>query len=266
MTHRLKLTIAYFGTPFHGWQRQRDKKTVQGELEQAVARGLDLDSPLVVGAGRTDAGVHARGQVAHVDLPSDIPIAKLGRILNRVLPPEIKVRRTRVVSDSFHARFHAHAKHYAYRILWTRPPMPWAGLRAAVHQEIAHADRLRRSLESLQGRWDVASFSVPSQTDTDTTRTLFRVWSDVQPRGMTLHFVGDGFLRYQVRRMVGALLEVGSGRRSIAEFDQLRNVPQPGAAIQTAPAVGLTLEQVYYRSTRYTTTMVDSGVQGSQNG
>ncbi len=249
MGERIKLTVAYLGTPFHGWQRQPDARTVQGELEKAVAR-LTKGTPVaVVGAGRTDAGVHAAGQVAHLDLPVAIPPPGLVKALNAGLPPEIRVRNAvRVPSPSFHARRSARAKHYAYRARWAPSSLPWVGLRTACVAAPRAWDALAAAVDLLPGYRDMASFSVPDPSQGPTIKNLFRVWYTRSATGAIFHFVGSGFLRYQVRRMVGALFEVAWNRRSLAGLGDLLDHPQAGAALWTAPSRGLTMEHVYYRS------------------
>jgi len=247
MAHRTKLTVAYLGGSFHGWQRQRDRRTVQGELEHALAVMTGGLEAAVVGAGRTDAGVHAAGQVAHLDLPSPIPPEGIVRGLNGLLPDEIRVRAAVRVSTDFHARRSARGKLYSYRARWRPSPLPWLGLRCAVVQPIRDPGALARAAALLAGRHDFASFTVPEAADEPTVRTLFKVSTQARRDGLDLHFVGDGFLRYQVRRMVGALLDVGRGQLALVDFARLLDDPRPGAPLATAPARGLTLERVFYR-------------------
>jgi tRNA pseudouridine38-40 synthase len=246
---RLKLVVAYLGTPFHGWQRQLGQRTVQGELERALRRMTGGLQAAVVGAGRTDSGVHAAGQTAHVDLPVTIPPAGLVKGLNGLLPDEIRVRRAVRVASSFHARRSARAKHYAYRICWQAPTLPWRGLRMARVMPVADWQAFTKAAAMLPGRRDMGSFSVVDPDSEPAERNLYSVRLEHRRGGVTLHFIGDGFLRYQVRRMVGALLELGWGQRSLTQLGRLLEVPQPGCSIWTAPARGLTLERVYYRGT-----------------
>ena len=140
MERRIKLVLAYLGTPFHGWQRQQGQRSVQGELEAALTRmTAGLRRP-VVGAGRTDAGVHAAGQAAHVDLPESLPLPGLIKGLNGTLPPEIRVRRAVAVARSFHARNGARAKHHVYRARWHEPELPWHGYGARQYDPEPLAD------------------------------------------------------------------------------------------------------------------------------
>jgi len=248
MSRRMKLEVAYLGRAFHGWQKQSGQRTVQGDLERALGELFHGHEIPVVAAGRTDAGVHAAGQVVHLDPPGPIPPDALVAGLNARLCREIRIRSCRRVSDSFHARKSALGKLYSYRARWHQPTLPWRHPRAAAVQPIVDRHAFENALGLLAGRHDWASFTVTDAASESTIRSLFRV--DIQDRrdGVDLDFVGEGFLRYQVRRMVGALLEVGWGHRSLAEFRGLIEHPEPGAAIRTAPSHGLCLEHVYYRS------------------
>jgi len=252
MAVRMKMTVAYLGTPFHGWQRQLDQRTVQGELEDALGRMLGLPRLVAVGAGRTDAGVHAAGQVAHADLAVRIPSYGMLKALNTYLPPEIRVRQAREVQSSFHARGSACGKVYVYRAAWRGSELPWRGLRTAVVRAPVTWDELEQAVAMLPGRRDMGSFSVPCPELEGHERTLFEARLERRADGLVIRFVGDGFLRYQVRRMVGAVLEVGWGRRGLGELSKLLAEPRPGSSIWTAPARGLTLEKVLYRPLRVT--------------
>lgn len=248
MVRRMKLEIAYHGEPFHGWQQQRGQRTVQGELHNALAGLFRGHRISVVGAGRTDTGVHAVGQVAHVEPPGSIPPDALVRGLNSRLPRQIRVLSAKPVAATFHARKDALGKLYTYRARWHEPRLPWLDPRSAVVRRISKSADFSAALELLVGRHDWASFTVTDPGTESTTRTLFRARLHHRREGFDLDFLGEGFLRYQVRRMVGALLEVGRGERDVDDLKELIENPRPGAPIRTAPAHGLCLEHVYYRS------------------
>jgi len=248
MERRMKLEIAYHGPSFHGWQAQRDQRTVQGELHAALAVLFREHRVLVVGAGRTDTGVHAVGQVAHLDPPGSIPPAALVRSLNSRLPRQIRVLSANHVAETFHARKSALGKRYTYRARWREPRLPWLEQRSAVVRKISDSASFAAALDLLVGRHDWASFTVTRPGTETTTRTIFRVRLHHRREGIDLDFFGEGFLRYQVRRMVGAVLEVGSGDRDVDDLRNLIENPMPGASIRTAPAHGLCLEHVYYRN------------------
>ena len=249
MCFRMKLVVAYLGTPFHGWQVQRGQRTVQGELERALSRCVGGSKVSVVGAGRTDAGVHAAGQTAHCDVPGPIPAESLTRGLNNILPPEIRVRSARPAGPGFHAQKSAIGKLYTYRLRWRQTELPWSEPRSSSVAPVADLEVMAAALDLLPGTRDWASFTVPEPGPQSTIRTLYAARMIGRRCGVDLEFVGDGFLRYQVRRMVGAVLGVGRQRGSLDGFRMLLDHPTPGAPIQTAPANGLCLEKVYYRRT-----------------
>lgn len=247
MGQRMKLEVAYHGQSFHGWQKQRGQRTVQGELAKALAAHFRGRRVSITGAGRTDAGVHAAGQVAHLDPPLSIPPEALVRVLNSRLPPQIRVLSGRFVDAAFHACKSALGKRYSYRARWSEPRLPWVDPRSAVVKKVSDTAGFSAALEMFEGRHDWASFTVIDPGTETTIRTLFRVQIRQRQEGIDLDFIGEGFLRYQVRRMVGALLEVGTGQRDLDDLKNLIDDPQPGARIRTAPAHGLCLEHVYYR-------------------
>lgn len=248
MGSRTKLTIAYLGTSFSGWQYQNRPRTVQGELERCLQKLTGGPRVVVVGASRTDAGVHASAQVAHIDLPVPIPVGALPRTMNHRLSRDLRVRSAVSVADDFHAIKSARGKHYAYRVSWREPELPWHGLRTAELPEPIDIRALEGACRFLPGRRDWASFTVPEVARRSTVRSLFGVELKPQRSGLEIHFFGEGFLRYQVRRMVGALFEIGRGRMTDAELVNLIDSPTPGASVPTAPARGLTLERVIYRA------------------
>lgn len=244
---RYRLTLAYLGTAFAGWQRQPRERTVQGTVEDGLER-LFGASVSVVGAGRTDAGVHAAAQVAHVDLAVRLPGPGLKAALNGVLPADVRIRSASRAADGFHALRDATGKRYTYRMRWSEPELPWAGLRQARVRPPRHWNAMEAAAALLVGRHDMASFTVPDHGRSGTRRTIHRCTLSRLPGGAALTVEGEGFLRYQVRRMVGALLEVGWGRHPVEWIHQLLEDPRPGSPMLTAPARGLTLERVYYRS------------------
>ncbi len=264
MGARSKITVAYLGSRFSGWQRQDRDRTVQGELESTLTMLFGPQRIVVVGAGRTDAGVHAAAQVAHADLPENIPPAVLPRLLNARLADDVRVRSVTRAADGFHAISSALGKHYTYRTRWSEPDLPWQGLRSAVLPPPSDPMLIVRACQKLPGRRDWASFTVPYAHGRSTVRTIYRVQPVWRRSGLDLHVFGEGFLRYQVRRMVGALLDVGRGRLTIKDIEDLLESPTPGAPLYTTPARGLTLERVYYRASPSLT--MDTGTESAQIG
>ncbi len=238
---RVRLDLAYLGTQFHGWQTQAPPlRTVQGVLEESLSR-MFRHPVAIHGAGRTDAGVHATGQVAHFDVPEGgprIPKTGLQRGLNSVLPDDIRVTRVEMVDPGWHARFSAIGKLYVYRLRRGEYLLPHEGLVEARAREPLDLDAMRAAAARLVGRRDFARFSLAGGDVTTTVRHLFSL--EVLEEGAVVLFRarGDGFLRGMVRRLVGTLRDVGRGRTLVeAAFD----CPGP-----PAEARGLTLERVFY--------------------
>ncbi len=247
----LKLTLAYDGTEFVGWQRQLTGPSIQGLLEDALVP-LAGEPVVVAGAGRTDAGVHALGQVASITLPRDVAPDAVVRALNVRLPPSIRVLDATVVGPEFHARFSARAKTYRYR-LWNGPVVsPFE------HAFVWHIpgpgldiDAMRDAAARLVGRHDFASFRSAGGDAETTVRTIHacRLLARTDPVRdplITFEVHGDGFLRHMVRTLVGSLVEVGHRRRSPGWIDEVIGARERGRAGRTAPASGLFLVAVEY--------------------
>ncbi|AFV90298.1 tRNA pseudouridine synthase A [Acidipropionibacterium acidipropionici ATCC 4875] len=250
-TRRWRLDIAYDGADFSGWAAQPDRRTVQGELERWIPRVLRLDPPVpLTVAGRTDAGVHARGQVAHIDLPAAVdPRPDLARRLRRVLEPDVVVRRVSAVPDAFDARFSALWRRYVYR-LWDADSDPDPLDRRHVVQVREHlgVDLLNAAGASLLGLRDFAPFCKRREGAT-TIRTLMdcRAVRLDDPAGtIELTVRADAFCHSMVRSLVGALAAVGASRRRQQWLDEVAASPTRASSVVVMPAAGLTLEEVGY--------------------
>ena len=241
----LKLTIAYDGTRYAGWQVQENKPTIQATLEQVLKRIL-RERVKVVGSGRTDAGVHALAQVAHVRISSTLPRDRLLRSLNQVLPLDIAVTQIEEAPASFHARFRTRSKQYRYRIFTGEVVTPF--LRPYVHHVRIplNVSLMRREAMRLQGRHDFRGFASAGAT----TRTTIRTISVVRlvRRGPELHLEleGDGFLQTMVRSIAGTLLDIGRGRLASGTVQRILRTGDRRLAGTTAPAQGLILVSVTY--------------------
>ena len=239
-----RLRVAYDGTVFHGWQSQPGLRTVQGTLEEALKAVTRDDRIAVAGAGRTDAGVHARGQVASFQSDTSLPARALAPLLNRALPPDVRVRDAALAAPEFNARRSARARRYVYSLLesddllWGRfawsPPGPLA------------MDALERAARALEGESDFAAFQAAGGTAASTVCRVMRAGMRRWGPFAQLEIVADHFLYHMVRGIVGTALA-------------LAGAPDPGAAMRevvssrdrrrtgpTAPARGLSLEAVYY--------------------
>jgi tRNA pseudouridine38-40 synthase len=248
----LKLTIAYDGTDFVGWQRQANGVSVQALIADQLQRieGSPVD---VVGAGRTDAGVHALAQVASVHLESPIDPVTLQRALNATLPGAVRILAVEEAPPGFHARFAARAKVYEYRIV-TGPFISPFERRFAWHvPQALDEDAMRRAAAMLTGTHDFAAFQASGSDVATTTRSVSRsaIVATDDPIGggcrrITYEIRGDGFLRHMVRNIVGTLVEVGSGRRAAEAMPAILASRDRARAGPTAPAHGLFLVSVEY--------------------
>ncbi len=246
-----KLTIAYDGGPFSGWAAQPGLRTVQGELERALARVLGGPVRLTV-AGRTDAGVHAWGQVASFEREGEVP-ATLPRALNANVPPEIAVLAAAPAEDGFDARRDARSRTYCYRVVNAPVLSPFERGRALHHSRELDLEALEACAAALAGTHDFTAFT---PTDTEHVRferdLLAAEWrrfplADERPgQLLELWVTADAFMRNMVRILVGTMLEVGSGRRRVEDFTALLAGAPRERAGDTAPAHGLYLASVAY--------------------
>lgn len=241
----LKITLAYDGTRFVGWQRQAEGGSIQGFLEDALAR-FEGGPVIVHGAGRTDAGVHALGQVASARVTCAHDCATLTRALNANLPDEIRVVSVEDADDSFHARFSARGKTYRYRIRNAPVADPFERLFAWHLPERLALEAMIRAAAFMVGTHDFSAFRSVGGDVTTPVRTVTR--SEWRQSGglLTYEISGDGFLRHMVRAIVGTLVEVGRGWRQVDEMPSLLASGARADAGATAPAHGLFLVSVDY--------------------
>ena len=249
MPHRLKFVVAYDGTPFAGWQSQAGGNTIQDHLEAAFA-AVTGDHARIHGAGRTDAGVHAVAQTAHVDIATrTLPADRWPGALNASLPPTIRVLRCRWVPNSFHARFSAKGKTYRYRI-WNDRILPPIELNRAWHVQVPLDIRaISAAAQQLQGRHDFAAFAANrGKPEENTVRTIRELRVRSAGKLLTLEFSGDGFLYKMVRLMTGAVIRCGMGRSTPEDIRQRLDAQTMGrhTARFVAPAAGLFLVRVRY--------------------
>jgi len=246
-----KILLQYDGTEFHGWQIQDDLRTVQGELTRALSL-IDGRSVNVHGSGRTDAGVHAEGQVASVEIQREITPAKLRAAINGNVGRDVRVLVVETAADDFHARYSAIEKTYVYRIV-NGPVISPFWWRYAHHEgRELDRDRMSQGAELFCGKHDWTAFSAAQSDVEDRVRTVTQIEildrPDERSRGsmIEIRVTADGFLRYMVRAMAGALMAVGRGE---LDNDEIRAALETGTrpiAAATAPACGLTLLSVRY--------------------
>ena len=242
-----RLTLEYDGSDFAGWQSQRQgERTVQDTLGAALAE-IAGQPVRVRGAGRTDAGVHAEGQVAAVTLATRLDAATLARALNAKLPVDVAVVAACAAAEGFDPRREARSKLYRYAIWNGAAPSPLRRRRSHHVRESLDVGAMRSAAAGLLGRHDFASFQAAGSTVGPTTRSLTRAAVEGEARGdLRVELEGDGFLRHMVRNVVGTLLEIGLGRRDPDSLPALLAARDRAAAGPTAPACGLTLVRVDY--------------------
>ena len=248
MVRTLKLTVSYDGTAYVGWQRQDNADTIQAALEKALAE-IEGGPVTVHGAGRTDSGVHALGQVASVSLSHTIAPSTLVRALNAKLPPDIRVLAVLEMDPDFHAQYGARRKCYRYRIDRLPVASPIERRYAWHLPEPLDEPRMTAAAATLIGHHDFAAFQT-GESEAGAGSTVRTVYSlDLRhenDRILAVEVTGDGFLRYMVRTIVGTLVEVGLGRRSVEDVGGILASACRDRAGQTAPARGLFLVSVDY--------------------
>jgi tRNA pseudouridine38-40 synthase len=248
---RIKLEISYDGTDYHGWQVQPGLPTIQGTLEQ-VASEIEGKTVQVAGSGRTDAGVHALAQVAALTIDNPIPVENLRRAMNRLLPFDIRVTGAEEVPLDFHPRFDAKAKTYEYRIYRGEICSPFERRYVYHHPYRLAVDEMLRLAPLFEGEQDFTGFAATDDRDElGGSKVRIISCSRLAQEGdrLTYRITGSGFLKHMVRNIVGVLLEAGKGN---VDRDGLLARLQPGCGIPagpTAPARGLFLVAVDYRST-----------------
>ena len=241
-----KLTIQYDGTRYDGWQRQGNTdNTLQGRLEGVLSRMVG--KPVEIqGAGRTDAGVHARGQVASVHLPEGYTPQEVQNYLNRYLPEDVAVVEVVEVGERFHARLSATGKEYRYHIRMGSVPDVFARKYQYRVEEPLDLAAMERAAGYLTGKHDFRSFCGNRRFKKSTVREVFHIGVEVCGSDLTLVYRGDGFLYNMVRILTGTLLEVGLGQRTPKSMVDVLEARERTAAGKTAPAQGLVLQEVYY--------------------
>ena len=244
---RLRLDLSYDGAQFHGWAAQPGLRTVQGEVETALATVLRLESPApLTCAGRTDAGVHARGQVAHVDLDYGVDVTGLTRRLQRLLPDDIRLQALAAAPTGFDARFSALERRYVYRLRDRGPSDPLARGHVVDWPRALDVDAMNAAAEPLQGLHDFAAFCKKREGAT-TIRTVLALDSERREDDLLETTVrADAFCHSMVRSLMGALVAVGEHRFAPEWSASLLESAVRDARIRVMPAHGLTLEEVIY--------------------
>lgn len=244
---KFKAVVEYDGTAYHGWQLQKDLPTIQGQMEKALERILGTPTR-VHGAGRTDAGVHAAGQVGHFIANWSHPPAELGRACNAMLPQDITVRSLEPAAEDFHARHSARSKTYVYRILNLPLRSPLLRLYSWHVSYPLDFSSMEEATAYLAGSHDFAAFGSPTDGTPSTVREVLHARWDRDQVDSLLEFTicGTGFLRYMVRSLVGTLALVGSKKIKPDEFQEILESRDRSKSGPTAPPQGLCLKSVQY--------------------
>ncbi|MFO8009736.1 MAG: tRNA pseudouridine(38-40) synthase TruA [Dehalococcoidia bacterium] len=247
---RIALLIEYEGTRYHGFQIQIDVPTIQGELERAIVQTTG-ETVRINGAGRTDAGVHARGQVAAFTTESNLSPGTFSNALNFYLPADIAVRDSLYVSADFDPRRDAVSREYRYIILNSKTRSPLARQWTFMVPEELDFGTMRRACEIIQGEHDFAPFTTSDGASRSTVRNVRAAEITRKADLIIIDIVANAFLRQQVRRIAGSLIQIGSGKMEMNEFVIMARSGKAGVADYAAPPQGLCLMKVNYSSIRF---------------
>lgn len=245
MIKNIKLTIEYNGTSFYGWQKQPNARTVQGTIEECIAK-VTQEEVEVIGCSRTDSGVHAKRFVCNFATSSKIPSEKFSYAINRILPPEIIILESEEVPLDFHARFSCKGKRYVYSILSRTWPSPIKrGFTYHVKDEL-DIDKMNEAARYLIGRHDFASFRNLGSSVQSTVRTITELSIIKNNELIEIKVAGDGFLYNMVRIISGTLLDVGLNRKEPKDIKVILESRDRRNAGRSLPAAGLCLDEVFY--------------------
>ena len=246
MTKNFKLTIEYDGTRYHGWQRQKTDRSIQDEIEKALAKMTSCKVALI-GSGRTDAGVHAAGQVANFKCDTRLTPEAFFNGLNSLLPEDIIIKNCQWAATEFHARYDARSKIYQYKILNQSIPAAIGRHYVWFVRKTLDRQTMRVAMTHLVGRHDFKAFEGTGSPRQDTTREVIAAELIEQADNILIFEIeADGFLRYMVRNIVGTIVDVGLGKITPADFKNILASRDRSQASATAPAQGLTLIKVTY--------------------
>jgi tRNA pseudouridine38-40 synthase len=246
---RYKAIVSYDGTNFHGFQKQPKGRTVQEELEKTLTKMANGETINVQGSGRTDAGVHAVGQVIHFDYPQERPLERMRFALDTQTPEDISCRSVEIVDESFHARYMTHEKTYQFKVDIGKPRSPFKRFYASYFPYPVDIKKIERALPDLLGTHDFTSFCASGSSVEDKTRTIYEARLEVNSAGdeLTFTFRGDGFLYKMIRILVGTLLKIGNDRLPVDCLPKIIAARDRNLAGPTAHPEGLYLVEVKYK-------------------
>lgn len=244
----IKLTLAYDGSGYHGFQKQPHGETIQNIVDEFLSRVCG-ESITTAGSGRTDAGVHAYGQVVSFSTNGRIPCANILRASQTMLPQDIVLLQAEEVEENFHARYSALWKEYQYRVVVNAQQDPFLVKYTWQLREQPDIERMNEAAKLLLGKHDFSAFRSSGSVDSDPVRTIYRAeWTMVNDNELRFAIAGDGFLYHMVRNLVWSLVQVGLGKRSIVEFQNELNSKRCEYLNSPAPACGLYLKHVEYEN------------------
>lgn len=249
MTTRYKMTVAYDGHLFHGFQYQPRQRTVQGTIEAALSKMTKGKNVVVEGSGRTDAGVHALGQVIHFDYPDKlIPPERMICALNSLMPLDIVFKKCEIVDEKFHVRYSAKGKWYRYRVSLDRFVDPFKRLYTGHYPYPVDVEKMKKASLDLLGTHDFTSFAASGGQIKNMVRTMFyvNIQKDKQNNEIVFDFICSGFLYNMVRILVAMLLEIGRGKRPVNDIPRVIMAQDREQVRETAQASGLFLYHVFY--------------------
>jgi len=250
-TTRYKFRISYDGTGFAGFQVQPNQRTVQGDIEAALLKMTKGQFIRIHGAGRTDAGVHAKGQTIHFDYPKRLPADAMQRALNTLTSDEIAFWEPEIVSEDFHSQYRAQAKTYQYRVNNSAVENPFTRLYAYHHPYHMDLERIQEALRYLEGTHDFTSFSSVDTDKVNKVRTIYEASCryEAATEEFVFTFRGNGFLYNMIRIIMGTLLQVGDGRRPADDIPKILAAKDREKGGPTASPRGLCLMEVFYEKT-----------------
>lgn len=252
-----KLIIAYNGASYIGWQRQPKGRTIQGTIEKALSR-LFKEAIVIHGAGRTDKGVHAYGQVAHFNMTKDVPADNVKRALNHALEPSIQIIDCECVERDFHSRYCCQGKTYIYRLKTHTQKDPFLSECWMLYPKTLNEKAIRQAMPFFIGTHDFSAFTAAGSDKEDKVRTIYDFELAISNDEWVFNITGNGFLYNMVRIIIGTLIKVGEGQIQAQSIPQLLKEKSREKTRFTAPAEGLYLSKVYYKAIEYQKIQSDS--------
>ncbi|MFZ7134084.1 MAG: tRNA pseudouridine(38-40) synthase TruA [Eubacteriales bacterium] len=242
----IKLTIEYDGSRYSGWQKLKDNKdTIQGKIEKVISEMVGKPTGIIA-SGRTDAGVHARGQIANFHIPVSLSLEEIHQYMNHYLPQDIVIKEIEEVPEKFHSRYHAKKKKYTYYIWNHQTPSVFLRKYSYHVAEKLRFPVMEKAMKQIVGTHDFIGFSSVKKTTKSTVRTIHDIHIVSEKHLLAFTFVGDGFLYNMIRIIMGSLLEISQNKKEISHIDQVFQSGVRAQAGVTVPPQGLFLEEVNY--------------------